>query len=100
MKVKKRVNMANNKETATFVVSHIGMDTVELDGKHFTANVEQEQEVKAGDALISFDIEAIKAAGYSVVTPIVVTNHDDFKQVANESSQYLEFGNDMLTVVK
>lgn len=79
---------------------HIGMDTVELDGKHFTAHVEQDQEVKAGDTLISFDIEAIKAAGYSVVTPIVVTNHDNFKQVASEPSQYLEFGNDMLTVVK
>lgn len=76
--------MANNKETATFVVDHIGMDTIVLDGKHFTAHVEQDQKVKARDTLISFDIEAIKAAGYSVVTPIVVTNHDNFKQVASE----------------
>lgn len=58
---------------------HIGMDTVSLDGKGFTAHVEQGDKVKAGDKLISFDIEAIETAGYTVETPIVITNQNNFQ---------------------
>lgn len=57
---------------------HIGMDTVDLDGKGFTAHVKVGDVVSAGDKLISFDIEAIKSVGYLVETPVIVTNKDDF----------------------
>lgn len=61
------------------LLMHIGMDTVNLDGKGFTAHVKQGDKVSVGDALISFDIEMIKAAGYSVDTPVIVTNQNDFQ---------------------
>lgn len=60
------------------ILMHIGMDTVNLDGQGFTAHVNQGDIVKAGDKLISFDMEAIKAAGYPTETPFVVTNQDAY----------------------
>lgn len=61
------------------LLMHIGMDTVNLNGQGFTAHVKQGDRVSVGDALISFDIEMIKAAGYSVDTPVIVTNQNDFQ---------------------
>ncbi|MGP1408234.1 glucose PTS transporter subunit IIA [Selenomonas sp.] len=57
---------------------HVGLDTVNLEGKHFTAHVEQGAEIKKGDLLIAFDEAAIRAAGYDTTTPIVVTNAADY----------------------
>ncbi|MGT2802389.1 PTS system trehalose-specific EIIBC component [Streptococcus henryi] len=60
------------------LLMHIGMDTVNLEGEGFIAHVAQGDHVKAGDKLISFDIAAIKAAGYVVETPVIVTNQDTY----------------------
>lgn len=60
------------------LLMHIGMDTVNLEGKGFTSHVQQGDMVKAGDPLISFDIDLIEAAGYKTETPIVVTNQDAY----------------------
>ncbi len=57
---------------------HIGMDTVQLEGKFFTAHVSQGDYVKAGQLLIEFDMEQIKEAGKPLTTPIVVTNYKEF----------------------
>ena len=64
---------------------HIGLDTVELEGKYFKANVKQGDRVKVGDLLIEFDINAIEKAGYSVETPIIVTNTNDYLDVIESS---------------
>ena len=56
------------------LLMHIGMDTVELDGKHFTPKVAKGDTVKRGDVIAEFDIPAIKAAGYPLATPLVITN--------------------------
>mgnify|MGYP000869161141 FL=1 len=56
------------------VLMHIGFDTVNLKGEHFKPVAQQGDEVQAGDLLGEFDIDAIKAAGYEVTTPIVVSN--------------------------
>ena len=56
------------------ILRHIGFDTVELDGKFFNPVVTKGQEVKRGDVLVEFDIEGIKAAGYPLTTPLVITN--------------------------
>ncbi|TFH45930.1 PTS trehalose transporter subunit IIBC [Streptococcus equinus] len=61
------------------LLMHIGMDTVNLNGRGFTAHVKQGDRVAVGDALISFDIEMIKAAGYPVDTPVIITNQNDFQ---------------------
>lgn len=60
---------------------HVGIDTVNLEEKHYKAFVEQGQEVKKGDKLIEFDIQAIKEAGYEISTPILVTNTDQYEAV-------------------
>ena len=87
-------------EDGVELLIHIGMDTVELNGDHFTSHIENEQEVKQGTSLITFDIEAIKEAGYPIVTPVIVTNTDDFKQVASENSRHVKPGDKIVTVVK
>ena len=56
------------------LLMHIGMDTVELDGKHFEPKVAKGDTVKRGDVIAEFDIPAIKAAGYPLATPVVITN--------------------------
>lgn len=63
------------------ILIHIGIDTVKLDGQHFEAHVEAGNKVKKGDLLVSFDIEAIKQAGFEITTPIIITNSDDYQQV-------------------
>jgi PTS system beta-glucosides-specific IIC component len=66
---------------------HVGLNTVMLNGKYFTLKIEQDAHVNKGDVLLEFDIENIKKEGYSVVTPVLVTNFDDvdLKVVANEN---------------
>lgn len=60
---------------------HIGINTVAMNGDGFTAHVGSGDSFKAGDTLISFDIAKITAAGYPTITPIVVANEDDVKQL-------------------
>lgn len=68
-------------EDGVEVLIHIGLGTVEMDGKGFTRFVEANDEVKAGTPLISFDREAIAAAGHDDVIVCVVSNADDFYAV-------------------
>lgn len=68
--------MIENAEGIQFLF-HIGINTVSLKGEGFTSHVSVGDKVKAGQLLIEFDIEQIKAAGYPVITPIVVTNADE-----------------------
>lgn len=60
---------------------HIGMDTVEMQGKGFTALVKEEQKVKAGTALLKVDLDAIRAANHPTTTAIIVTNADDLPKL-------------------
>ncbi|MGT2755991.1 beta-glucoside-specific PTS transporter subunit IIABC [Streptococcus ovuberis] len=79
---------------------HIGMDTVELEGKGFTAHVQQGDRVSLGQKLVSFDIEAIKAAGYPVTTPVIVTNTADFASVTATTAGAVQAGDDLLEILK
>lgn len=63
------------------ILLHIGIDTVKLGGKFFEAHVRDGAEVKRGDLLISFDIEAVQSAGFKTTTPLVVCNSDEFSSV-------------------
>ncbi|WP_295826601.1 beta-glucoside-specific PTS transporter subunit IIABC [uncultured Microbacterium sp.] len=71
---------------------HVGLDTVTLGGQHFTLKVESGAEVTAGDLLLEFDGGAITAAGYDLITPIVVTNGDLYPDVADMASGPLSHG--------
>ena len=61
------------------ILMHIGMDTVNLEGKGFEGYVSQGDKVKVGDKLISFDIDMIKKAGYVTETPVIITNSDKYQ---------------------
>lgn len=63
------------------ILIHVGMDTVNLEGKYFEPLVKKGDQVKSGQKLLEFDLDKIKAAGYSVITPVVITNPDDFTDV-------------------
>ncbi|MFT3655281.1 PTS system beta-glucoside-specific EIIBCA component [Bacillus sp. B01(2024)] len=60
------------------ILIHIGLDTVRLDGRHFEMHVKEGDAVALGDLLITFDIEEIKAAGFDVMTPVIITNTDQY----------------------
>ncbi len=64
---------------------HVGINTVELDGRHFTKYAEQGQRLKKGDKIVGFDIEAIKAAGYDPTVMIIVSNTEDYAGVGCEA---------------
>ncbi|EMF0060256.1 PTS glucose transporter subunit IIA [Enterococcus hirae] len=82
------------------ILMHIGMDTVELEGQGFETFVKQGDQVKTGDLLVRFNIEAIKAAGYSVITPIVITNTEHFADVLELNQEELIASEDFLAIVK
>lgn len=63
------------------ILLHIGIDTVKLNGKYFTAKVKPDQKVKKGDLLVTFDMDAIKKAGYMCTTPMIICNTDDYSAV-------------------
>lgn len=63
------------------ILLHVGIDTVKLGGKHFTAHVKNGQRVRRGDLLISFEIEKIREAGFSAVTPMVVCNTEEYSEI-------------------
>ena len=58
---------------------HIGRDTVKMEGRGFTIHCEEGQQVKQGELLIEFDIEAIKAEGYDTTSPVIVLNSDAYE---------------------
>ena len=60
---------------------HVGIDTVKLGGKHFETHVTAGQSVRRGDLLISFDPQAIRAAGYPLTTPMTVCNTDEYGEI-------------------
>ncbi|OHO26878.1 beta-glucoside-specific PTS transporter subunit IIABC [Streptococcus sp. HMSC034A12] len=80
------------------ILIHVGMDTVALEGEGFMAHVTQGSKVKAGQLLLSFDIDAIKKAGYLVTTPIIVTNIADYKTVETLADGDVKLGDDLLKV--
>lgn len=63
------------------ILIHVGVDTVKLDGKHFTSYIKEGDQVKAGDLLLEFDVEQIRAEGYPTITPIIVTNSSAYSDI-------------------
>ena len=78
------------------LLMHIGIDTVKLGGKHFIYLVNEGDKVKKGQPLIRFELEAIKAEGYPVTTPLIVCNTDDYAAVAAKASGTVKQGDALL----
>ncbi|MGM0124993.1 PTS system beta-glucoside-specific IIABC component [Enterococcus sp. AZ194] len=78
---------------------HIGLDTVQLDGKYFESFVNQNDHVKKGQLLVRFDMEAIEKAGYSIETPIIVTNAADYLDILESQNKTISSGEELITAL-
>lgn len=87
-------------ETGAEVLIHVGLDTVSLKGEHFTTHVENGATVKMGDLLLEFDKEAIAAAGFDTIIPIVVCNSDDYKNVKRITGSAVKPGDTVMELEK
>lgn len=81
------------------ILIHIGMDTVKLDGKYFSQKAKQGDKVKKGQLLVEFDIEEIQKAGYSVLTPVIVTNHEEYADIVYETGRNIDFNQELMIVL-
>lgn len=86
-------------EEGVEILIHVGLDTVQLEGKGFKAHVKQGDKIVKGQELVSFDIDFIQESGYSIVTPVVVTNYNDYFEIAATESKSLELGDKAITVI-
>lgn len=86
-------------QTGLELLMHVGMDTVQLDGKGFQAFVETGDVVKQGQKLLAFDMKLISEAGYSLATPVLVTNCDEFEQVEMTEAEKVQAGDSLLCVM-
>jgi PTS system beta-glucosides-specific IIC component len=80
------------------VLIHVGIDTVKLEGKPFTAHVKVGDRVQAGDLLVEFDRQAIIDAGYDLATPIIISNSDDYHEVMTVAASAVQAGSPLLSV--
>jgi len=80
------------------VLIHVGIDTVKLDGKPFTAHVKVGDKIQPGDLLLEFDRQAILDAGYDLATPIIISNSDDYRDVATVAATAVQAGAPLLCV--
>lgn len=86
-------------EDGVELLIHIGLDTVNLNGQHFNPCVKVGAKVKVGDVLVEFDSEAIKEAGFDIVTPVIVTNTKDYFDVVGVEDQYITSGEEIMAIL-
>lgn len=79
---------------------HVGIDTVQLNGEGYRYAIEKDQRIEAGDTLIEFDLEAIAAKGYATITPVVVTNSNDYGDIISVNQTEVSLGDKIIQVIK
>lgn len=82
------------------VLIHIGLDTVKLKGKHFTARAKSGDKVTVGTPLVDFDVEKVKEEGYDVITPVIISNTFEYGDVLGVTDQEVKAGDSVIKVVK
>lgn len=78
---------------------HIGLDTVQMGGKGFTAHIKEGDHVKKGQHIMDVDLDAVKAAGFSTQTPVIITNSSDLLDVIVLDNKTVQAGNELITVL-
>ncbi len=82
------------------ILIHVGIDTVNLNGRNFDVKVQEGARVKKGDLLMTFDMSAIKKSGYKVTTPIIICNSDDFSNIEFTANGNVNIGDDIIKITK
>lgn len=78
---------------------HIGMDTVNLRGENFEPKIKQGDRVTQGQLLLEFDMEALNEAGYSLITPIVISNSKEYLEVLGTDKEFVDRNENLLTII-
>lgn len=86
-------------ENGVEILIHVGMDTVELEGRYYTAHVAQGDKIKKGQLLLEFDMEAIREAGYDLTTPVIISNSDAYTDVIAVEEKEVQVGEMFLSVL-
>lgn len=81
------------------ILIHVGMDTVKMEGRGFHKKVEEGAYVKKGDLLLEFDLDLIVTEGYSIDTPIIITNTDDYADIIPTDAETVSIGDELITVL-
>lgn len=89
-----------NSDDGMEVLIHVGVDTVDMNGKGFDLNVKEGQKVQKGDLLLTFSLDAINAAGHPSTTAVLLTNGDDYTEVSLSVTGNVEIGSVLLHDVK
>lgn len=89
-----------NLDNGVELLIHIGINTVELNGEGYTAHVSEGERVKKGQLLITFDKQLIASKGYNIVTPIIVTNSDDYSDIKQIASGNITYDDTILELKK
>lgn len=84
----------------TEILIHFGIDTVSLGGAPFDVKVEQGSDIKKGDLLMEVDVQSIIDAGLSTITPIIICNSDDYKDVIRSTGKDVNVGDDIMEIVR
>ena len=92
--------VALKSEDGVEVLIHVGLDTVALNGKYYTAKTQDGAHVRRGDLLVEFDMEGIRAEGYELITPVVVTNTDAYEAVLPGKTGQVSLEDEVLEVVE
>jgi len=87
-------------DTGIELFVHFGIDTVELKGEGFTRIAQEGQKVKAGDTIIEFDLEFLKGRAKSILTPVVISNMDEIKELQKMSGSVEVTTDVVLKIVK
>lgn len=96
---KKKHALAVVSDNGAEILVHVGIDTVKLDGEHFTSYIKEGDRVAAGQLLLEFDVDKIREAGYSTVTPVIVTNTFDYTDVLPLRQGEVREGEELLRIV-
>ena len=86
-------------ETGVELLIHVGLDTVNLEGKYFTPYKKQGDLIKSGEVILEFDIEKIKEAGYELTTPIIITNTPQFMDIIAKEKDVVTFKDQVLSII-
>lgn len=80
------------------ILIHVGLDTVNRNGHGFKNHVFTGEKVKKGDLLLSVDLETLKEEGYDMITPVVICNTDEFKEVTGVKVEQVKVGDDLILI--
>jgi PTS system glucose-specific IIA component len=87
-------------DTGIELFVHFGIDTVELKGEGFTRIAKEGQKVKMGDTIIEFDLEYLTANAKSILTPVVISNMDEIKELQKMSGTVVVATNPVIKIIK